>query len=76
MLLEYLVTDDGENNIPLTMFEDLTQVLEKNTTYKILNVQVVTYKNLKKSRSTRLTKTEVCTDEKQIPQSENLFQLT
>ena len=29
MLQEYLVTDDGENTIPLTMFEDLTQVLKK-----------------------------------------------
>ena len=47
MLQEYLVTDDRENTIPLTMFEDLTQVLKKNTTYKILNVQVVTYKNKK-----------------------------
>ena len=36
MLQEYLVTDDGENNIPLTMFEDLTQVLKKKTTYKSL----------------------------------------
>ena len=39
------------------MFEDLTKVLKKNTTYKILNVQVVS------------------TDEKQIPESENLVQL-
>ena len=31
MLQEYLVTDDGENTIPLTMFEDLTQLLKKNT---------------------------------------------
>ena len=45
MLQEYLVTDDGENIILLTMFEDLTQDLKKSTTYKILNVQVVTYKN-------------------------------
>ena len=29
MLQEYLVRDDGENTIPLTMFEDLTQVLKK-----------------------------------------------
>ena len=29
MLQEYLVTDHGENSIPLTMFEDLTQVLKK-----------------------------------------------
>ena len=28
MLQEYLVTDDGENTIPLTMLEDLTQVLK------------------------------------------------
>ena len=48
MLQEYLVTDDGENTIPLTMFKDLTQVLKKNTIYKILNVQVVTHKNNKK----------------------------
>ena len=75
MLQEYLVTDDGENIIPLTMFQNLTQVLKKNTTYKILNVQVMTYKNKKKLRSTRLTKIEVCTDEKQIPESENLVQL-
>ena len=31
MLQEYLVTDDGENTIPLTIFEDLTQLLKKNT---------------------------------------------
>ena len=49
MLQKYLVTVDGENTIPLTMFEDLTQVLKKNTTYKILNVQVVTYKNKRKN---------------------------
>ena len=29
MLQEYLVTDHGEHTIPLTMFEDLTQVLKK-----------------------------------------------
>ena len=29
MLQEYLVTHDGENAIPLTIFEDLTQVLKK-----------------------------------------------
>ena len=29
MLQEYLVTHDGENTIPLTVFEDLTQVLKK-----------------------------------------------
>ena len=29
MLQECLVTDDGENTIPLTMLEDLTQVLKK-----------------------------------------------
>ena len=29
MLQEYLVTDDGENTIPLTMFEDLAQVPKK-----------------------------------------------
>ena len=47
MLQEYYVTDDGENTILLTMFEDLTQVLIKDTTYKILNVQVMTYINKK-----------------------------
>ena len=40
----------------------------EDATYKILNVQVVTYKNKKKLRSTRLTKIEVCTDAKQIPE--------
>ena len=35
----------------------------------------MTYKNKKKLRSTRLTKIEACTNEKQIPESENLFQL-
>ena len=35
----------------------------------------MTYKNKKKLRSARLRKTEVCTDEKQIPESENLVQL-
>ena len=35
MMQEYLVTDDGENTIPLTMFKDLTQVLKNNTTLKI-----------------------------------------
>ena len=60
ILQEYLVTDDGENTIPLTMSEDLAQVLKKkNATNKILNVQVVTYKNKKKLRSTRLTKIEL-----------------
>ena len=28
MQQEYLVTDDGENTIPLTMFQNLTQVLK------------------------------------------------
>ena len=62
MLQEYLVTDDRENTILLTMFEDLTQNLKK----KIIII--------KKLRSTRLTKIKVCTDEKQIPESESLFQ--
>ena len=35
MLQAYLGTDDGENTIPLTMFEDLTQVLKKK--YHIQN---------------------------------------
>ena len=35
MLQKYLVTDDAENTIPLTMFKDLTQVLKNNTTLKI-----------------------------------------
>ena len=70
MLQEYLVTDDGENNIPLTMFEDLTQVLKKK-----YHIQKFDLKNKKKLRSTRLTKVEVCTDEKQIPESESLVQL-
>ena len=35
----------------------------------------MTYKNKKKLRSTRLTKIEACTNEKQIPESENLVQL-
>ena len=35
----------------------------------------MTYKNKQKLRSTRLTKTEVCTDEKQIPESEKVVQL-
>ena len=75
MLQEYLVTDDGENNIPLTIFEDLTQVLKKKNHIQKFDLQVVTYKNKKKLRSTRLTKVEVSTDEKQMPESENLVQL-
>ena len=62
MLQEYYVTDDGENTILLTMFEDLTQVLIKNTRYKILNVQVMTCINKKNLRSTRLAKIDVCVE--------------
>ena len=75
MLQEYLVRDDGENTIPLTMFEDLAQVLKKNATNKILNVQVVTYKNKKKLHSARLKKIEFCTNEKRIPERKNVVQL-
>ena len=35
----------------------------------------MTCKNKQKLRSTRLTKIEVCTDEKQIPESEKVVQL-
>ena len=35
----------------------------------------MTYKNKQKLRITRLRKIEVCTDEKQIPESEKVVQL-
>ena len=35
MLQEYLISDDGENTFPSTMFQDLTQVPKKK--YRIQN---------------------------------------
>ena len=55
-LKEFLVTtDDGVTFINITMFEDLISLLEINKCYKIKNLQLATYLNQKKFKSTPLT---------------------
>ena len=64
-LKEYIATDDGKFQMKIAMFEQFTDQMELNNTYKILNLQLVTYLNERKLRSTTLTKVEKI--EKDIP---------
>ena len=57
-LKEYIATDDGKFQMKIAMFEQFTDQMELNNTYKILNLQLVTYLNERKLRSTTLTKVE------------------
>ena len=58
-LKESTVTDDGVTFINITMFEDLVSSLVINKYYKIKNLQLATYLNQKKFKSTSLTSVEV-----------------
>ena len=57
-LKEYVATDDGKFQMKMAMFEQFTNQMELNNTYKILNLQLGTYLNERKLRSTILTKVE------------------
>ena len=54
-LRKYVATDDGESFINITIFEELIDKVDIYITYSIFNLQVVTYNNQKKLRSTTLT---------------------
>ena len=54
-LREYVATDNGESFINITMFEELIDKVDIDMTYSFFNLQVVTYNNQKKLRSTTLT---------------------
>ena len=55
-LKEFTVTDDGETLIQLTLFQDLIESVVEKCDYIISNVQVVTFQNRKKLRSSHMTK--------------------
>ena len=57
-LKEYIATDDGKFQMKIAMFEQFTDQMELNNTYKILNLQLVTYLNDRKLRSATLIKVE------------------
>ena len=52
---EYVATDDGESFINITIFEELIDKVDNDMTYSLFNLQVFTYNNQKKLRSTTLT---------------------
>ena len=52
------MTVDGATFINITTFEDLINALEINKCYKIKNLQLATYLNLEKFKSTPLTNVE------------------
>ena len=52
-LKEYVATDDGKFQMKIAMFEQFADQMELNNTYKILNLQLVTYLN-----ETTLTKVD------------------
>ena len=56
-LEEYIATDDGKFQMKIAMFEQFTDQMELNNTYKILNLQLVTYYE-RQLRSTTLTTVE------------------
>ena len=55
---EYIATDDGKFQMKISMFEQFTDQMELNNTYKILNLQLVTYLNERQLRSTTLAKVQ------------------
>ena len=55
---EYIATDGTKFQTKITMFEQFTDQMELSNTYKILNLQLLTYLNERKLRSTTLTKVE------------------
>ena len=55
-LKEYIATDDGKFQMKIAMFEQFADQMELNNTYKVLNLQLDTYLNERKLRSTTLTK--------------------
>ena len=54
-LREYAVTDEVECFIKITILEELMDKLDVGMTYSISNLQVGTYNNQRKLRSTTLT---------------------
>ena len=55
---ENIATDGSKFQIKIEMFEQFTDQMERNNTYKILNLQLLTHLNERKLRSTTLTKVE------------------
>ena len=59
-LKEYKVIGDGETTVTVTIFENLCNSVDINKAYKLTNLQIVTYKNERKLRSTSLTSVIEC----------------
>ena len=55
-LKEFTVTDDGETLIQLPLLQDLIESFVEKCNYAISYVQVVTFQNRKKLRSSHMTK--------------------
>ena len=55
-LKEFTVTDDGETLIQLPLLQDLIESFVEKYNYTISYVQVVTFQNRKKLRSSHMTK--------------------
>ena len=51
-LKEYIATYDDKSQIKIAMFEQFADQTQLNNTYKTLNLQLVTYLNKRKMRST------------------------
>ena len=58
-LREYAVTDEGESFIKITILKELMDKFDVGMTYSISNLQVGTYNNQRKVRSTTLTTVNV-----------------
>ena len=54
-LREYVATGDSESFINITIFKELIDKVDIDMMYSFFNLQVVTYNNQKKLRSTTLT---------------------
>lgn len=59
-LKEYKVIGDRQITITVTVFENLCNSVDINKAYKLTNLQIVTYKNERKLRSTSPTNVIEC----------------
>ena len=57
-LKEDIATDGSIIQMKIEMFKQFTDQMELNNTYKILNLELVTYLSKRKLRNTTLTKIE------------------
>ena len=47
---DFIVTDNGETTVPVTLFEDLVNAVQSGEIYIFVNFQIVTYQNAKRLR--------------------------